>query len=39
MVGKALVPLLETQGHQVVRLVRRRPASEGEVFWNPALGE
>lgn len=39
MVGKALVPLLETQGHQVVRLVRRRPASEGGVFWNPAAGE
>ncbi len=39
MVGKALVPLLETQGHQVVRLVRRRAAGQGEVYWDPAAGE
>lgn len=38
-VGRALGPFLETQGHEVVRLVRRRPTLDGEVFWDPALGQ
>ena len=39
MVGRALVPLLETQGHEVVRLVRRRTEEPDTVYWNPATGE
>ncbi len=39
MVGRALVPLLETQGHSVVRLVRKQTPGVGEVGWNPAAGE
>ena len=39
MVGRALVPFLRTQGHTVVRLVRREPMEVGEIFWNPAVGE
>jgi uncharacterized protein len=39
VVGRALEPFLRSQGHEVVRLVRRPPQSENEVFWNPAKGE
>lgn len=39
LVGRALVPLLETQGHSVVRLVRKQTPGEGEVAWDPAAGE
>ncbi len=39
LVGTTLVPFLQTQGHAVRRLVRRKPAGEGEVWWNPAAGE
>jgi len=35
LVGRALVPFLTTQGHTVVRLVRRAARGEDEVFWNP----
>lgn len=38
LVGRMLVPFLTTQGHEVVRLVRRPPAGPDEVFWDPALG-
>jgi uncharacterized protein (TIGR01777 family) len=36
LIGSALVPSLEAQGHEVVRLVRRRPQSASELRWNPA---
>jgi uncharacterized protein len=36
--GSSLVPALEDAGHEVVRLVRREPASANEVRWNPAAG-
>lgn len=39
LIGKALVPFLQTQGHEVLRLVRGRSAREGEVFWNPSTHE
>ncbi|ATC62789.1 TIGR01777 family protein [Nibricoccus aquaticus] len=39
LVGGALVPFLKSQGHTVVRLVRREAAGAGEIFWNPAKGE
>ena len=38
-IGGALIPFLQTQGHDVVRLVRRSPSSVDEVFWNPGAGE
>lgn len=39
MMGRALVPFLQTQGHTVVQLVRRAAVGEEEVQWNPAAGE
>jgi hypothetical protein len=38
LVGAALVPVLEAAGHEVVRLVRRRPASTHELEWDPQAG-
>lgn len=38
LVGAALVPALEAAGHEIVRLVRRRPASTGELEWDPQAG-
>ena len=37
LVGSALVPLLTTDGHEVVRLVRSAPGS-GDVPWDPDAG-
>jgi uncharacterized protein (TIGR01777 family) len=40
LIGSHLGPFLAGRGHDVVRLVRHRPASAGaEVYWNPATGE
>ena len=36
LIGSALVPLLERDGHLVVRLVRRQPTSPAEIPWDPA---
>jgi uncharacterized protein (TIGR01777 family) len=38
MIGTALGASLEGDGHEVVRVVRRRPAAH-EVRWDPAAGE
>ncbi|HEV8699673.1 MAG TPA: TIGR01777 family oxidoreductase [Candidatus Polarisedimenticolia bacterium] len=39
LVGSALVPSLGTGGHQVVRLVRTRPAAgAAAILWDPARG-
>ncbi len=38
LVGSALVPLLESQGHRVSRLVRREPCGTDEVSWDPKAG-
>lgn len=38
MIGSAAARYLATQGHQVTRLVRGKPAA-GEVFWDPDGGE
>jgi hypothetical protein len=35
LLGSALVPALEADGHQVLRLVRRPPEHPGEVEWEP----
>ena len=38
-IASALIPLLEEEGHSIVRLVRRQPSSDGsEVRWNPEAG-
>jgi uncharacterized protein (TIGR01777 family) len=37
-VGSALLPLLASSGHTVVRLVRRAPRAKHEVAWDPAGG-
>ena len=36
LVGRALVPFLTTQGHEVVRLVRGSARGPNEVAWDPA---
>jgi uncharacterized protein (TIGR01777 family) len=36
--GSALVDTLRSDGHEVLRLVRRTPSSKDEVRWDPAAG-
>jgi uncharacterized protein (TIGR01777 family) len=38
LIGRALSAFLQTQGHTVVRLVRRETRSPEELFWNPSAG-
>jgi uncharacterized protein (TIGR01777 family) len=38
LVGRSLVPFLRSQGHEVIRLVRQKPKTEDEVFWDPVKG-
>lgn len=38
LIGTALVPALRQAGHEVVRLVRRRPAAPDERGWDPPAG-
>ena len=39
LVGRQLVAFLRTGGHTVYRLVRREPAADDEIYWNPRAGE
>jgi uncharacterized protein (TIGR01777 family) len=39
LIGRSLAAFLSSGGHEVVRIVRRRPAGAGEVFWDPAADE
>ncbi len=39
LIGRAVAQVLRDDGHEVVRLVRRAPASPDEASWNPAAGE
>jgi uncharacterized protein (TIGR01777 family) len=39
LIGAALVGQLKSDGHTVQRLVRRKPGSPEEVFWDPITGE
>ena len=39
LIGGALIPFLESGGHDVVRLVRRLPESGREIAWDPASGQ
>ena len=36
LIGSALVPALEAEGHDVVRLVRREARGSAEIAWDPA---
>ena len=39
LIGSALTPVLASQGHEIVRLVRRRPAvDERAIAWDPERG-
>jgi uncharacterized protein len=38
LIGSALVPFLTTGGHEVIRLVRHAPKSDGEVQWSTRDG-
>lgn len=38
LIGSALVPALEHDGHEVVRLVRAAPSRPDEVAWDPSAG-
>src|SRR6266542_656083 len=37
LIGSHLVPVLESKGHHVVRLVRRPTGSQSEIVWNPNM--
>lgn len=37
--GTRLVDHLRADGHEIVRLVRRRPGGPGEVRWDPSAGQ
>lgn len=37
-IGSALVPALESDGHEVARLVRREPHGAREIAWDPRAG-
>ena len=39
LVGSQLVPFLRAGGHDVVRLVRRRPSAADEISWDPATDQ
>ncbi len=38
LIGRALAPFLRTQGHEVLRLVRREARGADEVEWRPETG-
>jgi uncharacterized protein len=39
LIGTALTDVLEADGHEAVRLVRREPLTYDEVRWDPATGQ
>lgn len=40
LIGRALAPLLQTQGDEVLRLVRSKPANESDaIYWQPDRGK
>jgi uncharacterized protein YbjT (DUF2867 family) len=39
LIGSALLPALRADGHDVVRLVRRKSTGSDEIRWDPAAGE
>jgi uncharacterized protein (TIGR01777 family) len=39
LIGRALIPFLRTQGHEIVRLVRGPARAADEVTWDPNAGK
>jgi len=39
LIGTALVPFLTAGGHEVLRLVRRKPGTKDEARWDPERGD
>jgi uncharacterized protein (TIGR01777 family) len=39
LIGTELVDSLRKDGHEVLRLVRRKSVASSEIYWNPAGGE
>ena len=39
LIGTELVDSLRKDGHEVLRLVRRKSVASSEIYWNPAAGE
>lgn len=39
LIGTELVDSLRKDGHEVLRLVRRKSVATSEIYWNPAAGE
>jgi len=39
LIGRALIPVLQSQGHSVTRLVRKQTPAADEIAWNPAQGK
>jgi uncharacterized protein (TIGR01777 family) len=39
LIGTELVDSLRKDGHEVLRLVRRKPTATSEIYWNPSAGE
>ncbi|HEY9154170.1 MAG TPA: TIGR01777 family oxidoreductase, partial [Opitutaceae bacterium] len=39
LIGRALIPFLRTQGHEIVRLVRGPARAQDEVHWDPIAGK
>lgn len=39
LIGTALVAALRSADHRVLRIVRRTPANDDELYWNPESGE
>ncbi|WP_051283984.1 TIGR01777 family oxidoreductase [Desulforegula conservatrix] len=38
LIGSNLAPFFTTGGHEVYKLVRRKPFNKNEIFWNPSEG-
>lgn len=38
LVGSVLVPLLQDEGHEIVRLVRQEPSGREDIRWDPQAG-
>ncbi len=35
LIGSQLIPFLDTGGHEVIQLVRRKPTNQNQRYWNP----
>jgi len=39
LIGSQLMPFLDTGGHEIIQLVRRKPTNDCERFWDPQKGD